>query len=93
VPNDDNDAWIEPAFAEIYRVRNWNRFVPTNGHRLVYAMPLFAAAFLGHCFAGILAPRSFASSAFPVPPEITSKIQANVALGGRKRHFRRYTVV
>ncbi|MGB6875244.1 MAG: DNA methyltransferase [Candidatus Acidiferrales bacterium] len=26
VPNDDNDAWIKPAFAEIYRVLGWNRF-------------------------------------------------------------------
>jgi site-specific DNA-methyltransferase (adenine-specific) len=26
VPNDDNDAWLNPAFAEIYRVLRWNRF-------------------------------------------------------------------
>ena len=26
VPNDDNDVWIKPAFAEIYRVLRWNRF-------------------------------------------------------------------
>ena len=26
VPNDDNDAWVKPAFREIYRVLRWNRF-------------------------------------------------------------------
>jgi site-specific DNA-methyltransferase (adenine-specific) len=26
VPNDDNDAWVKPAFMEIYRVLRWNRF-------------------------------------------------------------------
>jgi DNA modification methylase len=26
VPNDDNDAWLRPAFGEIYRVLRWNRF-------------------------------------------------------------------
>jgi adenine-specific DNA-methyltransferase len=26
VPNDDNEAWLTPAFAEIYRVLRWNRF-------------------------------------------------------------------
>lgn len=26
VPNDDNDAWLKPAFREIYRVLRWNRF-------------------------------------------------------------------
>ncbi len=26
VPNDDNDAWLKPAFGEIYRVLRWNRF-------------------------------------------------------------------
>ena len=26
VPNDDNDAWLKPAFREIYRVLAWNRF-------------------------------------------------------------------
>src|SRR5258708_38730876 len=26
VPNDDNDAWLKPAFAEIYSVLCWNRF-------------------------------------------------------------------
>jgi len=26
VPNDDNDAWVKPAFKEIYRVLRWNRF-------------------------------------------------------------------
>jgi DNA modification methylase len=26
VPNDDNDAWLKPAFTEIYRVLRWNRF-------------------------------------------------------------------
>jgi adenine-specific DNA-methyltransferase len=26
VPNDDNDAWLTPAFAQIYRVLRWNRF-------------------------------------------------------------------
>jgi adenine-specific DNA-methyltransferase len=26
VPNDDNDAWLKPAFAEIYRALRWNRF-------------------------------------------------------------------
>jgi DNA modification methylase len=26
VPNDDNDAWLKPAFAEVYRVLCWNRF-------------------------------------------------------------------
>jgi site-specific DNA-methyltransferase (adenine-specific) len=25
VPNYDNDAWLKPAFAEIYRVLSWNR--------------------------------------------------------------------
>jgi adenine-specific DNA-methyltransferase len=26
VPNDDNDAWLNPAFGEIYRLLRWNRF-------------------------------------------------------------------
>ena len=26
VPNDDNDAWVKPAFREIFRVLRWNRF-------------------------------------------------------------------
>jgi DNA modification methylase len=26
VPNDDNEAWLKPAFAEIYRLLRWNRF-------------------------------------------------------------------
>jgi adenine-specific DNA-methyltransferase len=26
VPNDNNDTWLKPAFAEIYRVLRWNRF-------------------------------------------------------------------
>ena len=26
VPNDNNDEWLKPAFAEIYRVLRWNRF-------------------------------------------------------------------
>ncbi len=26
VPNDDNDAWLIPAFGEIYRLLRWNRF-------------------------------------------------------------------
>jgi adenine-specific DNA-methyltransferase len=26
VPNDDNDAWIKPAFAEIFRVLRWDCF-------------------------------------------------------------------
>jgi hypothetical protein len=26
VPNDDNDAWLTPAFTEIYRTLRWNRF-------------------------------------------------------------------
>jgi site-specific DNA-methyltransferase (adenine-specific) len=26
VPNDDNEAWLKPAFAEIYRLLRRNRF-------------------------------------------------------------------
>jgi DNA modification methylase len=26
VPNDDNEAWLNPSFLEIYRVLRWNRF-------------------------------------------------------------------